>query len=220
MGFGDLVSRYGLARSEGVVLRYLSDAYRTLRQTIPDGHRSEELDEIVEWLGETVRQTDSSLLDEWEALTHPEAVAEVAATVSHHDAPRPNRPVTANDKAFRAMVRGLVFRRVLLAARDDVSGLAALEPDGPMTADDWDAALGAYWEEHDSIGTDADARGPALLRIEPAPATDKEPRRWLVTQTVADPEEHHDWVIEATVDLDASDAAGEPVLATTAFRRL
>jgi hypothetical protein len=221
MGFGDLVSRYGLARSEGVVLRYLSDAYRTLRQTVPDAHRSPELDEVVEWLGETVRQTDSSLLDEWEALTHPSDVAAVAQTVSHHDAgPRPARPVTANERAFRAMVRGLLFRRVLLAARDDVAGLAALEPDGPMGREDWDAALGAYWDEHDGIGTDADARGPAFLRIDARPASRDEPRRWLVTQTLADPAGDHDWVIEATVDLDASDEAGEPVLATTALRRL
>ncbi len=220
MGFGDLVSRYGLARSEGVVLRYLSDAYRTLRQTVPDVHRSEALEDLVEWLGETVRQTDSSLLDEWEALQHPADVAAVAETVSHHDGTRPNRPVTANERAFRAMVRGLVFRRVLLAARDDVSGLAALEPDGPMSRDDWDAALGAYWDEHDAIGTDADARGPAFLRIEPRAADGDGPRRWLVTQTLADPADDHDWVIESTVDLDASDEAGEPVLTTTAMRRL
>ncbi len=221
MGFGDLVSRYGLARSEGVLLRYLSDAYRTLRQSVPDAHRSPALDEVVEWLGETVRQTDSSLLDEWEALTHPDDVGAVAAAVSHHaDGPRPNRPVTANERAFRAMVRGLLFRRVLLAARDDVAGLAALEPDGPLSRDDWDTALGAYWDDHDAIGTDGDARGPALLRIEARPADQDEPRRWLVTQVLADPAQDHDWVIEATVDLDASDEAGEPVLQTTAFRRL
>ncbi len=72
MSFTDLVGRYQLARSEGLVLRYLTDAYRTLRQSVPEQHRSEELEELVEWLGETVRQTDSSLLDEWEALTDPE----------------------------------------------------------------------------------------------------------------------------------------------------
>ena len=73
MGFTDFVARYQLARSEGLVLRYLTDAYRTLRQTVPEEHRTPELDDLVEWLGETVRQTDSSLLDEWEALTDPDA---------------------------------------------------------------------------------------------------------------------------------------------------
>ena len=74
MGFTDFVRRYELARSEGLVLRYLSDAYRTLRQTVPDAHRSPDLETIIEWLGETIRQTDSSLIDEWEALSHPDEV--------------------------------------------------------------------------------------------------------------------------------------------------
>jgi superfamily II RNA helicase len=69
--FTEFVSFYGLARSEGLVLRYLSNAYRALRQTVPEQVKTDELDEIIEWLGETVRQTDSSLLDEWEALTDP-----------------------------------------------------------------------------------------------------------------------------------------------------
>ena len=60
MGFTDFVGRYGIARSEGLLLRYLGDAYRTLRQTVPDEHRPPELDDLIEWLGETVRQTDSS----------------------------------------------------------------------------------------------------------------------------------------------------------------
>ena len=69
--FTEFVAHYGLARSEGLVLRYLSNAYRALRQTVPEEAKTDELDDIIEWLGETVRQTDSSLLDEWEALTDP-----------------------------------------------------------------------------------------------------------------------------------------------------
>ncbi len=76
MTFTDFIGRYQLARSEGLLLRYLTDAYRTLRQTVPERHRTPELDDLAEWLGETVRQTDSSLLDEWEALSHPDAVRE------------------------------------------------------------------------------------------------------------------------------------------------
>jgi hypothetical protein len=41
-----------------------------------------------------------------------------------------------------------------------------------------------------------------------------------VRQTLHDPEGDHDWVIEAVVDLDASDDAGEPVVLTRAMRRL
>ena len=72
--FTDFVAHYGVMRSEGLVLRYLSDTYRALRQTVPERVKTEELDDIIEWLGELVRQVDSSLLDEWEALTDPESV--------------------------------------------------------------------------------------------------------------------------------------------------
>ena len=89
MGFTDFVGRYQLARSEGLVLRYLTDAYRTLRQTVPDAHRTPELEDLIEWLGETVRQTDSSLLDEWEALSDPDHVAARSRTTSRRPPPRP-----------------------------------------------------------------------------------------------------------------------------------
>ncbi|WP_153398590.1 DUF3516 domain-containing protein, partial [Ornithinicoccus halotolerans] len=145
---------------------------------------------------------------------------------------------------FRVMVRNAMFRRVELAARDDVDGLAALEAavaarpeparEPVLSADDWDAALEAYYDEHDEIRTDADARGPALLVIEagrgPQPGVRTVPgvpdsgpaevRRWQVRQTIADPAGHRDWVIEAVCDLDASDEVGEPVLLATAMRRL
>jgi superfamily II RNA helicase len=221
MSFTDFVGRYQLARSEGLVLRYLTDAYRTLRQTVPERHRTPELDDLVEWLGETVRQTDSSLLDEWEALSHPDHVRE---DVAHHEPPPPPRPISAQERPFRVMVRNAMFRKVELAARDDVDGLVRLEraaadrTDPPleveMTRSAWDAALEDYYAEHGSISTRADARGPDLLRIE------VDGRQWNVRQTLDDPAAHRDWVIDARVDLDASDEAGELVLLTTAMHRL
>jgi hypothetical protein len=56
---------------------------------------------------------------------------------------------------------------------------------------------------------------------EPAGADDEVLARVRrVVQTLADPAGHRDWVIEATVDCDVSDATGELVLAATALRRL
>ena len=233
MSFTDFVGRYQLARSEGLVLRYLTDAYRTLRQTVPDQHRTPELEDLVEWLGETVRQTDSSLLDEWEALSDPE---HVRADVAHHEPPPSPRPISKQDRAFRVMVRNAMFRRVEMVARDDLDGLMALERaaadrlDPPrsvvMTRSVWDAALEAYYAEHDSLGISGDARGPALLQVEPEtgePAGAEEgttARLWRVRQTLHDPAGDHDWVIDAIADLDASDEAGELVLAAVAMRRL
>jgi superfamily II RNA helicase len=221
MTFTDFVGRYQLARSEGLVLRYLTDAYRTLRQTVPERHRTPSLEDLIEWLGETIRQTDSSLLDEWEALTHPD---HVRGDVAHHEPPPAPRPLSKQDRAFRVMIRNSMFRRVGLVAHDDLDGLVAMErtaadrADPPrevvMTRSAWDAALEEYFAEHDDVLLDADARGPALLSIV------ESGRTWRVTQTIHDPAGNHDWVIEADVDLDASDETGELVLVAVAMRCL
>ena len=71
LSFGELISCYQLARSEGLVLRYLSDAYRAIRQTVPVEAQTPDLLDLVAWLGELVRQVDSSLVDEWESLDQP-----------------------------------------------------------------------------------------------------------------------------------------------------
>ncbi|WP_408899369.1 DEAD/DEAH box helicase [Nocardioides sp. R1-1] len=214
MGFTDLVSRYQVARSEGLVLRYLTDAYRALRQSVPASYRTEELELLVDWLGETIRQVDSSLLDEWEALNDPE---HASRAVAEHAPPPPPRPLSQQGRAFEVMVRNALWRRVELVARDDVAGLAALEPEGSeMTSQRWDQALDGYYEEHERLLTDADARGPALFAVDKVHAD----RQWRVVQTLHDPEGHHDWVIEALVDLAASDEAGEAVVRTEAMRAL
>lgn len=236
MSFADFVRRFTLGPREGLVLRYLTDAYRTLMRTVPDVHSSPELEEIIDWLGESVRQTDSSLLDEWEALADPESVAALA---QGRDAAPPPRPLSARTGPFRTMVRGALWQRVDKAARDDLSALSAIETAAAeladddrapvMRYDDWDTALGDYWEEHDRIGTDQDARGPHHLHIEettgrPPGISDAlevdDARLWRARQTLADPAGDHDWVIEAEVDLDASDRIGEAVVLATALRRL
>jgi superfamily II RNA helicase len=219
--FTEFVAFYGVARSEGLVLRYLSDTYRALRQTVPERFKTDELDDIVEWLGETVRQTDSSLLDEWEALTDPESVAEAAAAAAAGEALAPPRPITANERAFRVMIRNAMFLRVRLAAQDRFAELGALETAASalsevrvvMNAAAWEEALGAYWDEYETMDAGPAARAPELLIIERS-AAGSEARTWTVRQILADPEDNHDWAIVATVDLDASDAAGEPVIRT------
>ena len=109
--FSEYVAFYGLARSEGLVLRYLADAYKALRQTVPESARTEELRDLTEWLGELVRQVDSSLLDEWERLTSP-GPEPLAGGVRDEKPPA----VTSNTRAFRVLVRNAMFRRVELAA--------------------------------------------------------------------------------------------------------
>ena len=203
MTFADYVGYYNLARSEGLVLRYLSDAYRAIRQTVPDEAKDEELLDLIEWLGELVRQVDSSLLDEWEQLINPTEPIEGPVL------PPPPPSVVANPRAFRVLVRNELFRRVQLAALDNVEALAELDPEF-----DWDAALESYYEAHDSIGTDADARSAAMLIVEEGAF------QWKVQQILADPAGDHDWRITATVDLVASEEAGVAVLSVTGVAAL
>ncbi|MDR6866775.1 superfamily II RNA helicase [Microbacterium resistens] len=225
MSFGEYVAQYKVARSEGVVLRYLSDAYRAASQTIPEHLKTDELRDLIEWLGELVRQVDSSLLDEWEELIagHP---------VAHGDepvVPPAPRRLTTNARAFRVLVRNELFRRVQLAAREDVDALATLDPG--LGADGWNAALDAYYAEHDEILTGQAARGPDLLLIDETgtgqeagqgagSGEDAPARTWTARQILDDPAGDHDWGISATIDLDASDEAGEAVVTVTAMNRL
>jgi superfamily II RNA helicase len=202
MTFAEYVASYGLARAEGIVLRYLADAYKALRQTVPEEARTEELTDLIEWLGELVRQVDSSLIDEWERLRDPAA----ADTAIVDDKPP---AVTGNVRAFRVLVRNALFRRVELAALRRYYDLGQLDADSGWDADAWEDALSEYYEEYDSIGTGADARGPALLIIE----TGKD--YWTVRQILDDPAGNHDWAITAAVDLAASDEAGTAVLHIT-----
>jgi hypothetical protein len=204
MTFTEYVGFYGLARSEGLVLRYLAHAYQALRRTVPADAKTEGLRDLEEWLGELVRQVDSSLLDEWEKLRDPQAQDGVAAPVDH----RPP-PVTANARAFRVLVRNALFRRVELAARRRWDELGELDTDAGWDAQAWRQAVEPYFDQHAEIGTGADARGPQLLII------DQQPGRWEVRQILDDPAGHHDWAINAEVDLPASDASGTAVLRVT-----
>ena len=213
MTFADYVGYYKLARSEGLVLRYFSDAYRAVRQSVPDEAKTEELLDIIEWLGELVRQVDSSLLDEWEALINPAVDSSSAGTATLVLPPIPASVVT-NVRAFRVLVRNELFRRVQLAARDDVDELGLLDGPSGFTADHWADALDAYFDEHDTIRTDADARGPAMLMVQEGP------ERWTVRQILADPAGDNDWGISAIVDLAESAEQGVAVIRVTGVDRL
>jgi superfamily II RNA helicase len=205
MTFTEYVSFYGLSRSEGTLLRYLTDAYRALRASIPDPARTEPVTDIVEWLGELVRQVDSSLLDEWEQLAagSTPAVGEVSV-------PAAPASLTSNRRAFSVLVRNAMFRRVELAALRKVESLGELDGASGWDADRWRERLDEYFAEYDRIGTGGDARSPALLHID-----DSGPGTWRVRQVFDDPAGDRDWGIRAEIDLAASDEAGEPVVTVT-----
>jgi len=167
MTFSDLIATYGLARSEGVVLRYLTDAWRTLSYSIPDAYMNEELEDIVVWLGELIRQVDSSLIDEWAHMTGDDQPVsqdtidrELAFGVEDPTA------LTANRRAFTIMVRNYFFRLVELFAYEKEDQLAEmldyLEPDARV---DWPAAMDDYFDEYADVDLGPDARGPEFFRL-------------------------------------------------------
>jgi hypothetical protein len=233
MTFGEFIAFYSLTRAEGVVLRYLSDAYRALRQTVPVAARTPELEDLIEWLGEVVRQTDSSLLEEWEALSTEGFVdGDSGAALDRLDTPRPGaaRPLSENARALRVMVRTAMWRRVDLVARRAWRVLADLD-DG-MSETDWERAGAAYFAQYEDLGTGPAARGPQLFLVDEHPDPSAPPatltvgraspphlpqRAWVVEQNLDDPDADRDWRLVAVVDLDACDEAGELVLRVLAF---
>ena len=207
--FRDYVTAYGLKRSEGVLLRYLSDVYKTMQQTVPESARTDELDELIGWLGAVVRQVDSSLIDEWERLT--------AGDPDGLDRPPDEEPtdITADARGFRALVRSEVFRWVQLLARNAIDELAELERAGePWSAEDLADVVDSYWDEHDWIGIDAEARSAAYFSYDEAGVD-----RRAVTQWLLDPAESNEWRIEAEVDMERSREEGRAVVLFRALTR-
>ncbi len=203
MTFREYVQHYGLKRSEGVLLRYLSDAYKALIQNIPEDDKTDSILDLTEWLGEVVRHVDSSLIDEWDRLRHPDD-AEGGGDGSPTGEPRPPgdvHDVMANRRAFTIMVRNEAFRMVTLLARNRPGELPV---DDENTVAEIAAALDEYWDEHDEILLDADARSPSRCLYDHEAGT--------VTQIVHDPEGFDEWRLVATVDGNASREDGKAVL--------
>ncbi|HEX2247236.1 MAG TPA: DUF3516 domain-containing protein [Arthrobacter sp.] len=211
MNFSEYVQFYSLARSEGILLRYLTDGYKALRQTVPTEALREDLEDIIAWLGELVRQVDSSLLDEWEELTSGAGAADLVAEHAAESVLTKTPPkLTDNVRAFRVMVRNELFRRVELFEAENEEALGELDADSGWDADRWAEAMDAYFDAHDDLGIGPDARGPKYLIIEEAPA------EWKVRQIFDDPAGDHDWGINAVVNLAESNALGTAAVRITA----
>ncbi|MFV0258803.1 MAG: DEAD/DEAH box helicase [Acidimicrobiales bacterium] len=201
MTFGEYVSHYGLKRSEGVVLRYLSDVYAAVIQNIPDDNKTDEIDELVDWLGAVIRQVDSSLIDEWDRIRFPTGGDEAVRPPDDLD------DVTANPRAFGVMVRNEAFRWVSELARRRLQDLGLDAEETELLA----LALAEYFDEHDEILTDPGARGRDRFLHDPVGGR--------VTQILRDPDDTDEWRLVFSVDTDASREAGRAVLRLDALTR-
>ena len=194
--FATFVRRYQLERSEGLVLRYLTDAWRTLDRSLPDDVYSETLEDVVEWLGALIRATDATLLDEWARLAgqpvHDHLAPEAVGAVKEWPPP-----------AWRTAVRTAAFGWVELLAHRGHGALA--ERSG------WDEArvrqaMEPYWAEYDSIAIDTDARHRRHFTLT------EYPDRWEVTQQLVDPAGDGEWRFSAVINLADAETDGAPML--------
>ncbi|MBM6942742.1 DEAD/DEAH box helicase [Collinsella intestinalis] len=199
--FKGYIQRYKIARSEGILLRYLAEAFRALDRTVPTSKRTPELEEVISWLGFMVRSIDSSLVDEWAAAGDPAALDAAPPTAADQ--------VVADRRGVTLLVRNALFQRVRLAARGHVRELGELDEAWGMGEMRWQRALDSYHAAHEEILTDADARSTAFLTID---ETDEQAEHiWHVHQIFSDDAGDRDFGIMADVDLDATQEEGAAV---------
>lgn len=202
--FSGYVKEYGLSRSEGLLLRYLSEVYKTLQQTIPELARTPEVDEVIEYLGTLVRGVDSSLIDEWERLRNPSYVPKESAAEEEGGAD----DITRNTRLFTALVRNHLFSMLRALQDGDYETILDLVEDGELTPDapSLERAVRPLFDEGHSIQLDADGRSPRNTVIEPIGDY------WQVTQNILVEGEVSEYTIRGRVDLVRSARERRPVL--------
>lgn len=204
--FKGYIQKLGIARSEGILLRYLAEAFRSLDRTVPLEKRNDQLNDIISWLGFVVRSVDSSLVDEWAAAGEDSAFD--AAPPSGADV------VVADRRGMTLLVRNALFRRVSLAAREHTDELGELDEAWGMGELRWRRALEAFFEAHEELLVDGDARSTAFFTIDESdelkPAAEGG-HVWHVHQIFHDSDGDHDFGIMADVDLDATQEESEAV---------
>jgi superfamily II RNA helicase len=204
--FDDYVRSLGLERSEGVLLRYLSQVWRTMAETVPAPARTEEVMDVLAHFRALVREVDSSLLEEWEAMADPnKRVARVAAPARAAVDPAAER------RAFNASIRADLHRIVRALSRRDYAAAAKLIAPGvgePWTPERLATEMAPFWAAHTALLTTPDARRPDRTHI-----AELEDGRYRVQQVLVDAEGDEDWSLDAMVDPTAARAEDAPHIA-------
>ena len=223
LSFADYVKDYGLQRSEGLLLRHLSQVWKVLSQTVPASAKTDEVIEMEDYFRELIRGIDSSLLEEWERLKNPAFVAAAA------DPTQPARPasfdITRDTPSFRRLVRTAIFGFLQdIAARDYDSALsrlrtgeaAASAENDPVSADarKLETAFAAYFAAHGRFRLDPEGRSAKHTHWseEHETPTATGGKTWTVAQVLIDADDHNDWEATFTVDLTASRTENRAVL--------
>jgi len=208
--FDDYVRLYQLQRSEGVLLRYLSQLYRTLEQNVPDFAKTEPVRDAIALLRTTIALTDSSLLEEWESLMHPELLARRKEERVKVVEALWVRELIDSPRALAARLRSELHLLVhALAKRDweEAAERVTVVPEDLWDAARFEAALAPFYAEHAALLDTPEARRHEWTHVTP-----DGDRQWQVTQTLLDAEGDHDWGLKARVDLRRAAAVDQPLL--------
>jgi hypothetical protein len=205
LSFNDYIKEYGIARAEGVLLRYLSDAYKTIVQTVPDAYWNDELIDVTGFLRSTLQRVDASLLEEWERMLNPEAegAAEDRGKNRAADLARDPRMLKSRIRAeLHILVKALAARDFEEASESVRSDVAE-----PWTPERLEQALTPFFEQHERLLADHRARQTQWTVID---AIDS--RVFRVRQVLLDPQEDNTWYLEGRVDLSDRDAPEGPLI--------
>ncbi len=200
LSFSEYIREYGLERGEGVLLRYLSDAYKTLVQSVPLPAKTPEVDDIVTYLGAIVRLADSSLLDEWERIRAGGVAPAPVEVPGEAD-------ITRSEKELTVLVRNAVFAVLRLVSKKEYAKAAALLVPGEWTPERIEARFAAFWAEHAALRIDPEARAPKNTRV-----VSREEGIWRIEQTLLDPEDANDWLLILRMDVERTRIEGQPLL--------
>jgi superfamily II RNA helicase len=207
MTFNEYVKEYGLERSEGLLLRSLSDFYKTLSQTIPEHKKTEPLQEVEAHFRALIARVDASLVEEWESLVNPDAKERPAeqgpATLR---SPVVVVELDANPRAFLQRVRADLHLLVKELAQGEVDDAAAHV--GGMTAADLKAALEAFFKDKGhAVRFTPQARQPGHTILQK-----DGPRHYRVRQVLVDDAGDNDWFLEGIIDLSARRSGSDPLI--------
>ena len=219
LSFADYVRTYDLQRSEGLLLRHISSTFKVLAQTVPDGAKTDEVREIEAYLSAMLRQVDSSLLDAWEKMQDPNFLRP-EQSLQMPGAEEAARDVTRDRKTFTAGIRARLFTLLqALKVADWEEALAVLAlaagsgpmegRDGPWTADGLKSLMERYGSTHQGPRLDPEGRNQRHTYVQ---AKAEDPGFLVVQQMLVDDADDNDWALELEVDLQASRAAGQPVM--------
>ena len=211
--FVDVVKEWGIARSEGLLLRYLSQVHDTLVRSVPEEHRSDAVYDAIAYLRTLLAGVDSSLVDAWETLMEPEPAGAPEAP-AEREAPRFD--LARHPKALAARVRAELHAFVRDAARGELEhALARLHPDpgDPWSAERLAAELAPFLEQHGELDTTPRARAAHLTNI-----TETASRRFDVAHTLVDPSGDDTWALHGEIDLTQQRDPEAPLVALIAIR--